>query len=259
MKTAELNGFLNQVLEPERFQDACANGLVLEGTPVVRRLALGVSLNSDWISKALDWGADTMLVHHGVFQGGPFRLTGALYLLLRPLLERKINLFSYHLPLDAHPELGHNAVWARTLGLHPITPFEVGFMAQNPRHSSWSELLARHIPQPAPPCVPNAGPCGLQRQGPCWWLSAGPDIPRNIVLLSGSGAYALHKAHACGAYTLITGDLREHSPGEASLLGMNLLAWGHHRSERPGMEALSRHLSEHCGLTCSFLDVPSEL
>ena len=111
----DIEAFLDEWLEVRRFKDYGPNGLQVEGRPEIRRIASGVTASLAFIQAAMEAGADTLLVHHGLFwRGQDGRLTGWLRERVARVLRHDLNLFAYHLPLDAHPEVGNNA----QLGLH---------------------------------------------------------------------------------------------------------------------------------------------
>src|SRR5690606_20174835 len=108
---ADLIAYCRERLEPERYRDVAANGLQVEGAAEVERLAVAVSTSAHTIGQAAEWGAQAMLVHHGLLWGGGLQpLTGILGGRLRELFTHDINLIAYHLPLDGHPEIGNNAL-----------------------------------------------------------------------------------------------------------------------------------------------------
>ena len=142
----ELQSHLAQLLAVERFRDYGPNGLQVEGRPQVHRLITGVTASLALIEAAIHEGADAILVHHGLFwRGQDGRVTGWMRARLAPLLAHGVNLFAYHLPLDAHPELGNNAQFGARLGLLADARFgeqELGFAADAGALDSTATLQA---------------------------------------------------------------------------------------------------------------------
>ena len=118
MKVKDLNNYLNQLLQPERFSDYCPNGLQVEGKPEVNNIVTGVTASMGLLKAAKEANADAIFVHHGYFwRGESSPITGIKKQRIQFLLQHEINLFAYHLPLDMHPELGNNVMLAKQLGL----------------------------------------------------------------------------------------------------------------------------------------------
>ncbi|MCX2727552.1 Nif3-like dinuclear metal center hexameric protein [Thermomicrobium sp. 4228-Ro] len=247
----DLVRYCDQLLESSRFRDAATNGVQVEGRTAVRRLAVAVSANRATIERAVAWDADVLLVHHGLFWGDGLRsLTGIVRERLRPLLVHEVSLIAYHLPLDAHPELGNNAQLAFALGLEPAEPFAqvagqpIGWVARANEPRSLDELVAA-VQQCTgrPPIV----------------LSGGPPVVRQVAILSGSGASALEEAAALGCEAFLTGEARETTMALARELGVTVIVGGHEATERLGVQALARHLSSAFGLEITFLHDPNPL
>ncbi len=245
----ELTRYCDEVLETSRFRDAAVNGVQVEGRTEVQRLATAVSASRQTISEALAWGADVLLVHHGLLWGdrlGP--LTGVLCQRLRLLLKNDLSLLAYHLPLDAHPELGNNALLARSLGLDPVEPFApvsgvpIGFVAESSTPQPLVRLLdhLRELTGREPLVLPG-----------------GPGEVRRVAVLTGSGASALPEAAELGCQVLLTGEARETTMALARELGVTVIAAGHEATERLGVQALGRHVAERFGLETVFLHDPN--
>lgn len=247
----ELVRYCDRVLETGRFRDMATNGLQVEGRRPIRRLAVAVSATQRTIAEAIAHEADLLLVHHGLFWADGVRaITGVLAHRLRPLLVHEINLVAYHLPLDAHPELGNNAQLAIALGLELVEPFAevygvpVGWIAFANPPMSQDELITRvtHITERTPLLLPG---------GP-------PSITR-VAILSGSGSSALSEAAERGCDLLLTGEARETTMALARELGISVLVAGHEATERLGVQALAKHLSQSFGLESIFIPDPNPL
>ncbi len=238
------------LLEPERFQDYCRNGLQVPGPAEVSTLATGVSAHAELFRLAAAEGAQLVLVHHGLLWGsGVTAIDPTLKGRLQILFEADMALAAYHLPLDAHPELGNNALLARALGAERIEPFAlhhgepIGFVAELPDGGlEAAELFARvHSVTAREPLVFDFGPATVRRVG----------------IVSGSGSDYLAEAAAAGAQALLTGEPAERVMAEAREHGVHLIAAGHYATETFGIRRLGEHLAARFGLDHVFLDVPN--
>jgi len=245
---AELDG----LLEPERFADHCVNGLQVPGPERVEMLATGVSASVELFELAAAAGADLLLVHHGLFwDPGVRAIDAALARRLRMLFDSGIALAAYHLPLDAHPELGNNALLARALDAVALEPFAlhrgepIGFLAELPAEGvAAAELFARVGAITArEPLVFDAGPARVRR----------------LAIVSGAGADYLSDAAAAGADALLTGEAPERAMASARELGVHLIAAGHYATETFGVRRLGEHVAARFGVSHEFLDVPNPL
>jgi dinuclear metal center YbgI/SA1388 family protein len=247
---AELIAEADRILEPQRFEDYCVNGLQVPGPAEVTRLATGVSATAELFELAAAERADLLIVHHGLFWGaGTTAIDELLKHRLRILFDADIALAAYHLPLDAHPELGNNALLARALGASELEPFAlhrgqpIGFLASLPDDGlPAGELFARvHTLTAREPLV----------------FEAGPERVRRLAIVSGAGADYLADARLAGADALLTGEVAERSMALAREYGLHLIAAGHHATETFGVSRLGEHLAQRFGLAHVFLDVPN--
>jgi len=248
---SEVIAELDRLLEPARFEDYCVNGLQVPGGGQVATLATGVSANAELFELAAGEGAELLLVHHGLFWGsGITAIDPVLARRLRLLFDSGIALAAYHLPLDAHPQLGNNALLARALGAEgELEPFAVhrgrpiGFIARLPREGiAAAELFARVEALTArEPLVFDAGPAQVLR----------------LAIVSGAGADYLEDAAAAGADALLTGEVPERAMAAARESGLHLIAAGHYATETFGVRRVGEHLAERFGLRHVFLDVPN--
>jgi len=241
----EVEAFLQQLLQPESFKDYGPNGLQVEGRREVRRLASGVTASLAFIDAAIAAGADTLLVHHGLFwRGQDGRLTGWLKARVARLLAHELNLFAYHLPLDAHAELGNNAQLGRRLGLVADARFgdqELGFMGSAAAALQSLEALA--------------GAVGLQLGREAVIVPGDGRRLRRIAWCSGGAQGWFESAIAAGADAFLTGEISEPQAHLARETGVAFLACGHHATERYGAPAVAAALAARFGLEHRFIDI----
>jgi dinuclear metal center YbgI/SA1388 family protein len=241
---ADIEAHLATLLAVDRFKDYGPNGLQVEGRPVVRRLVSGVTASLALIDAAIAAGADAILVHHGLFwRGQDGRVVGWLKQRLARLLAHEVNLLAYHLPLDAHPELGNNAQLGLRLGLRADARFGeqdlgfIGTLAQCEAAPALAARLARTLGR-APQLLPGDGR-PLQRLAWC----------------TGGAQGYFEAAVAAGADAFITGELSEPQAHLARETGVAFLACGHHATERYGAPAVGEHLARQFGLEHQFIDI----
>ncbi|HYM45065.1 MAG TPA: Nif3-like dinuclear metal center hexameric protein [Solirubrobacteraceae bacterium] len=248
---AEILDELDSLLAPGRFRDYCPNGLQVPGPAEVSTLATGVSAGAELFELAAGADAELLLVHHGLFWGsGPGPIDAQLKRRLKLLFDADIALAAYHLPLDAHPELGNNALIARALGAErldePFAPHDgepIGCLARFPGGSiPAAELFARV--QTATARAPLV-------------FDAGPPLVRTLAIVSGAGVDHLAQAASAGADAFLTGEPAERAMAQARELGLHFLAAGHYATETFGVCALGDRLAERFGLRHVFLDVPN--
>lgn len=248
--TSALITALDALLEPARFADLGPNGLQVPGNREVRRLATGVSASRSLIASAVEQGADLIVVHHGLFWDfHPTGLTPLLAERLRRLFKHDVALAAYHLPLDAHPEIGNNALLAQRLGAEAHEPFGTYKSQPVGRAASFAgagppigELIARvHEATGREPLLQGAGPARVRRLG----------------IVSGAGADLLYEAAERGLDGLLTGEPREHVHRDATELGLHFIAAGHYATETFGVRALGDLLERRFGVEHVFIDEPN--
>jgi dinuclear metal center YbgI/SA1388 family protein len=241
---------LDRLLEPARFEDYCPNGLQVPGAASVTTVATGVTAHAELFELAASENADLLVVHHGLFWGSSSgAIDAALKRRLQILFEADIGLAAYHLPLDAHPEVGNNALLARALGASELEPFAlhhgepIGFVANLPGAGlPAAELFARVNQITArEPLVFDSGPARVRR----------------VAIVSGAGADYLAEAATAGADALLTGEPAERVMAQARESGLHFIAAGHYATEIHGIRRLGDHLAERFGLRHVFLDVPN--
>lgn len=240
----ELDGYLKGLLAVDRFKDYGPNGLQVEGRAEVRKVVSGVTASLALIEAALDAGADAIVVHHGLFwRGQDGRVTGWMKKRLQRLLAADVNLFAYHLPLDAHPELGNNAQLARRLGLTAERSFgdqELGLLGAADAALTLEALAARV----------------RERLGRAPVVVEGDGRPlRRIAWCTGGAQGFFEAAIAAGADAYLTGEISEPQAHYARETGVAYLACGHHATERYGAPALGEHIAARFDLEHRFIDV----
>jgi dinuclear metal center YbgI/SA1388 family protein len=244
MKREELIRYLDELLEPEQFRDYCPNGLQVEGAGDVQRIVAGVTACQALIDAAVERGADTLLVHHGWFwRGEDNRVTGFRKARMQTLLGRDINLIAYHLPLDAHPELGNNARLAALLDWRVEERF-------GEQHIGWLGRLA--APQTL---VELERQIAAQLRRAPLTIGDGARRIERLAWCSGGGQGYFEQAVTLGADVFVSGEISEHAVHLARETGVAYIAAGHHASERLGVQALADHLAARFGLECEFVDI----
>ncbi len=242
-RVSEVGAYLERLLAVGEFRDYGPNGLQVEGRSSVRRIVSGVTASLALIDAAIDAGADALIVHHGLFwRGHDGRLTGWLAERVRRLMGHGVNLFAYHLPLDAHPELGNNAQLGARLGWRADARFgeqDLGFIGDAP--GGGAPELARHVAQ-----VLGRDPLLLPGDG---------RAVRRVAWCTGGAQGYFEAAVAAGADLFLTGEVSEPQAHLARETGVAFLACGHHATERYGAPALAAHVAERFGLEHRFIDI----
>ena len=238
-----LCGTLDALLQPERFKDYGPNGLQVEGKDQITRVVSGVTASLALIDAAIAEGADAIFVHHGLFwRGQDGRVTGWMKQRLQRLLAHDINLFAYHLPLDAHPELGNNARLGQALGWAADTWFgeqSLGCVATAAYDDAAG--LAQHVQQV------------LGR--PVTLVPAHTRPVRRVAWCTGGAQSYFEAAMAAGADAFVTGEISEPQAHLAREMGVAYLAAGHHATERYGAPAVVAHVATQHGLEHVFIEI----
>lgn len=238
-----LRGTLDALLQPERFKDYGPNGLQVEGKAQITRLVSGVTASLALIDAAIAERADAILVHHGLFwRGQDGRVTGWMKQRLQRLLAHDINLLAYHLPLDAHPELGNNARLGQALGWTADAWFgeqNLGCVA-SVDYGSAAEL-AGQVEQV------------LQRSVTLVQPHTRP--VRRVAWCTGGAQSYFEAAIAAGADAFVTGEISEPQAHLAREMEVAYLAAGHHATERYGAPAVAAQVAAQHGLEHVFIDI----
>jgi dinuclear metal center YbgI/SA1388 family protein len=244
---SEMTRYLDQYLQPGQFRDYCPNGLQVEGRQQVAKLATGVTASQALLDEAIQWGADAILVHHGYFwQGENQAIVGMKRRRLAALLNNDVSLLAYHLPLDAHPELGNNARLGQLQGLEdhePLQPGEpggVGNIASLDAAVTAAEMVAA--------IQSLTGRCPLHIGDPQGRV-------QRVAWCTGAAQGYIEAAVAAGADLYVTGEASEQTVHIAREEGIQFIAAGHHATERYGVQALGEHLAETFALEHRFIDI----
>jgi dinuclear metal center YbgI/SA1388 family protein len=244
MKINELLDYTGELLQVARFRDYCPNGLQVEGRTEISTIVTGVTASMALLEAAAERGADLVLVHHGYFwRNEDPRVRGMKRRRLGFLLGNNMNLAAYHLPLDAHPELGNNAQLAQLMGV------PVAGMVGDPAILSHGNLLAPMTLQAFGEHLSNV----LQREP----LLIG-DLDKRLVRIAwctGAAQGHFEEAIALGVDAFISGEISEQTVHLARESGVAYVGAGHHATERYGIQALGRHLAERFGLQHIFIDI----
>jgi dinuclear metal center YbgI/SA1388 family protein len=235
--------FANELLEVERFPEYGRPGLQVVGADEVRTLVCGVSSSRELFERAAAAGAQLVLVHHGLFwRNEPLLVDRRLRGRLEALFEADLSLVAYHLALDAHPEIGNNALLAERLGGVRVGAFaEIGAAAR--LDGIDAEELTSRLGQVTgrEPLVFAHGPARIER----------------VAIISGGGGDRVIQAAHDGFDAFVTGEPEEPALQTARELGIHFLAGGHYATETLGVQALSARLAERFGLEWSFVDLPN--
>lgn len=246
MHRDELESHLNTYLNAAAFRDYCPNGLQVEGRAEVRHIVTGVTASAALIAAAVAAKADAILVHHGYFwRGEDGRITGIKRQRIAALMEHGINLYAYHLPLDAHPQVGNNAVLARELGLAGEGRF-------GEQDIAWYGRLASPVTlaQFAALIEQKLGRVPLTIGDPARVLS-------RVAWCTGAAQGFIEAALPLQVDAYLTGEASEQTVHVARESGMAFIAAGHHATERFGVRALGQYLASELGFDHEFIDIPN--
>jgi len=239
----ELRDYNASLLQTSLFKDYCPNGLQVEGRAEVRRIATGVTASQFVLDAAIAWGADAILVHHGYFwRSDDAAITGIKKRRIAELLRNDVSLLAYHLPLDAHPELGNNAQLGKLLGLDIQGRFGeqdiacIGALTYPQTLAQFSAQVERSLQR-----IPQVIGDSARHIKKAAWCSGGAQGYFEAAIAQGADAY-------------LTGEISEQSFHLAQESGVAFIAAGHHATERHGIRALGEHLSARFDLEHYFFD-----
>jgi dinuclear metal center YbgI/SA1388 family protein len=270
-KLASIVDFWNQRLAVNEIpNDASNNGLQVEGKSQVEKIVFGVDSCQSLFEKAAEMGADLVCTHHGISWGdGMRRLVGSTARRLSTLFNHGVSLYAVHLPLDAHAELGHNALMAEAIGIWdkvsfaPYSGVNIGYCGHMPEPRQLRELadsLERKLLSDIADFLPEeedvAGEAGVAR------IFGADDsaFVRNVGIISGgAGSSGIQAAARAGVDCLITGELNHSCYHEALENNLSVIELGHYLSETPGILAMAKATTSKFELECVFIDLPTGL
>lgn len=244
----QLNDYFLGLLRPETYTDYCPNGLQIEGTEQIERIAFAVSATRDSINRAVEHKADALVVHHGLFWTfhGAKPLTGAFAQRVIPLVKHNINLFGYHLPLDGHPDIGNAAVLGRMIGCNQQQPFgDYKGSATGVKGVLDEPLTADNLQQKLADILKHnvivaTADCNV--------------LIRTVGIITGGANGEWRQAEKQQLDAYITGEISEHDWHESQEAGIHMFAGGHHATERFGIQALMEKVGQHFDVECVFID-----
>lgn len=241
LNNKQLTQYLAELLAVESFKDYCPNGLQVEGKSDIKNIICGVSANLELIQSAITNNADAIIVHHGLFWHKDTRaITGAMRKKIALLLAHNINLYAYHLPLDAHPKYGNNIELARILNIKNPKPIPNSLLWQGNIDITIADFITHITNQ-------------LDRKP----LVVGVKKQRltNIAWCSGGAQNYLVDAINLGVDVYLSGEISEQNTYTALENNITYISAGHHATERYGVQALSRHLADKFAIKHQFIDI----
>jgi len=244
-KRDEIIEYLNNLLHIHGFDDLSVNGLQVEGKREIGKIVLGVSVSERLFQAAVAENADMIIVHHGAFwknASSPYILTGIHRNRMALLIKNDINLAAYHLPLDAHAEIGNNAQILKRLQIEPIKPVEIGFLGRLKvpvPFEMFTETVNKELVT-----ISQLFPFGS------------PEVQRVLVMSGGSSRY-YQLALDHNADTFLGGDMKENVVRELEESGLNFIHAGHYNTEKFGVQALGEKLNQQFNISCKFVDIPN--
>jgi len=250
VRLSDLREYLDGYLRVAEVPDwgGALNGLQVDSPREIGRVAVAVDAARATVEAAVAWGADLLLVHHGLFWDGNQPVTGRRYRRLKAILDADLAVYAAHLPLDVHPEVGNNAVLARELGIEPRGSFAeykgmpIGVWGE--LETTRDELVER---------------VSRVLGGPVHLVPGGPERIRRVGVITGGAGDEVGAAARAGLDAFVTGEGKHHNFFDAEEGGINLLLGGHYATEVWGVRALARHLEERFGLEWTFIDHPTGL
>lgn len=244
---SKLTSYLNTLLDVKAFSDYAPNGLQVQGKSEIKKIVTGVSASQALLDAAVALNADAILVHHGYFwRGEDPCLVGIARQRIATLLKHDINLLAYHLPLDAHAELGNNAQLAKRLDIQIEAEFSggekpaLGRLGQLTTAMSGDDLKA-HVQQQ------------LQREP--LYIRGRCDVVKKIAWCTGAAQDLIQAAASYGVDAFITGEVSERTVHIARETGIHFYAAGHHATERYGVMALAQHIATTFDVESEFVDI----
>ena len=241
----EILNFINEYLNISEFEDYCVNGLQVEGKENINRIVFGVSVSQRLFHETAKINGDMIIVHHGLFWKSdptPFSLTGILKKRLELLIKNDINLAAYHLPLDAHSEVGNNAQIMKKLEINNFQQVDLGFLGKLNSKTHRDEFIK----------IVNSK-IGTTAQ----LFPFGPEKIQHVLAVSGGSSSMYQLAVQNNADIFIGGDIKENIVRELEEVGLNYINAGHYNSEKLGVRALSQIVRDKFDVICDYIDIPN--
>ena len=242
--------YLDELLNIQDIPDESRNGLQVEGSQSISRIAFMVNFCLEGAERAYEEGADMIICHHGLIWGGLKAVTGVVHSRLKAIMDRDISLYTAHLPMDVHEAFGHGALLLKALGIDAAGtfgrygPIRVGVWGELGRPEDVAEMVKK---------------TEKILKVPCRTLLFGDRKVKRIGVVSGSGVSALEEAVDEGVDLFITGESKLTAFDLAKELGVNVIFGGHYATETFGLKALMETVTKDLGLETLFIDIPTEL
>ncbi len=246
----QITEFLTREFSLDQYQDVSLNGLQVEGSPDVTKVAAAVDSGLSVLRACAERKAEVLLVHHGLYWGSPIAIRGPHREVVQTLLDNKISLVAIHLPLDAHPQYGNNALLAGFIGLENLKPAveykgnTIGFVGENSAKQTLEDM--RQKLQTLQGCTTDFVS-----------LPFGPKTPERVCVISGSGADELQNYQKDSFDTLITGEPKQFAYHFCKEHGLNALFPGHYATETLGVKRAAELLADTFNLSWEFIDEPT--
>ena len=245
----EIINFCCEYLDCKSFTDYCVDGLQIEGSNKISRIVTGVSWSQKLVQYAIDTQAEMVFVHHGLFgnmlgDAPLLSIKGYMKGRLAQLLTHNINLAGFHLPLDAHPEIGNNASLCRLFSIENIEKFDVGFIGTRKGEVTIDDFVFE---------------VNKKLSAKSAVVYGGNKQVKRVAIISGGASGDFLAASELGADTFICGDLREDVVRAAEEQGISIIAAGHYNTEKLGIQNLGKLVSDKFGVESEFFDVPCEI
>ena len=241
----EIVEYIDTLLKTTEFDDYCVNGLQVEGKEQISKIVVGVSASERLFTEAIQRNADMIIVHHGLFWKNdpiPHALTGIVRNRVAQLIKNDINLTAYHLPLDAHPQIGNNAQIIKKLNLKLIKPVEIGFLAKLDTPVS-IESFVKLVNE--------------KLETKSMVFPFGNNKVSHVLVISGGSAMDYPLALENHADTFLAGNIKESLVRELEELKLNFINAGHYNTEKFGIQALGNLLQKQYDISCEFVDIPN--
>lgn len=239
--------FCEEYLKVKDFEDYCVNGLQVEGKSEVKKIVTGVSISQKLIEQAISKKADMIMVHHGIFINpisSPPRIKGFIKDRLKMLLENDLNLLGFHLPLDAHPEIGNNFSLCKLLGIKNAKPFYVGCIGETDGKINIDDFIKK---------VEN------KLDTKTYAIKAGRKLVEKVGIISGGASPDFKNAKEEGADTYICGDVREEVVRAVEESEINFINAGHYNTEKLGIKNLGELIAKEFDIDVEFVDIPCDV